>query len=44
MEIYYLKKFIELNIELCNNFKTLLRNNNNKNKYSVKLEDINKCI
>lgn len=42
METNYLEKFIDLNVELCNEFKTLLRNN--KNKFRAKLEDINKCI
>ena len=42
METDYLENFIELNVELCNDFKTLLRNN--KNKFGAKLEDINKCI
>lgn len=27
MKIDYLEKFINLNVELCNDFKTFLRNN-----------------
>ena len=42
MKANYLENFIDLNVELRNNFKTLLRNN--KNKFKAKLEDINKCI
>lgn len=42
MKANYLENFIDLNVELRNNFKTLLRNN--KNKFEAKLEDINKCI
>ena len=42
MKTNYLEKFIDLNVELRNEFKTLLRNN--KNKFGAKLEDINKCM
>ena len=42
METNYLEKFIDLNVKLRNEFKTLLRNN--KNKFEAKLEDINKCM
>ena len=42
MKANYLENFIDLNVELRNDFKTLLCNN--KNKFGAKLEDINKCI
>lgn len=43
MKTDYFEKFINLNVKLCNDFKTLLHNNN-KNKFGAKLEDINKCM
>ena len=42
MKTNYLEKFIDLNVELRNEFKLFYANNNNK--FGAKLEDINKCI